>query len=93
MDGAPPPPPPGGVAFKGIKLKRFNWAKIPVPKLPRTVFANIPDSGDVELDTKTLEEQFAVKTMKIAAQSKKKERVVQVLDLKRANTVGNDGLL
>lgn len=41
----------------------------------------------MKLDTKILEEHFAVKKS-VIIQQKKKERNIQILDLKRANTVG-----
>jgi hypothetical protein len=109
--GAPPPPPGAGPVFKGIKLKRFNWSKIPPTKIGQTIFG-VPveteeeeetaagDSNELgdgegtrskefsfELDTKVLEDHFALKSGKVLTQ-KKKEKTVQILDFKRANTVG-----
>jgi catalase len=78
-------------AFAGTKLKRLNWLKIPINKLGETIFKYIAE-GLIEIDTKTLEEQFNVKTNK-ALTMRKREKTVQVLDLKRANTVGNESTI
>lgn len=55
-------------------------------KLAETIFRYITE-GSVTIDTKLLEEQFNVKQNK-ALTMRKKEKTVQVLDLKRANTIG-----
>ena len=94
MGPAPPPPPgmppplPDKAAFVGIKLKRFNWNKVPPMRIRTSMWpqANKNTKGIV-LEEKTLEALFYVKTGK-EVEVEKKEKSLNILDLQRANNVG-----
>ncbi|KAL6068783.1 Protein diaphanous 1 [Balamuthia mandrillaris] len=87
--GLGPPPLPGKFVFDGIKLKRFNWVKVPPGRLKNSMWvqANKNTKGIV-LDQKTLEALFYVKTGKEKKEEEEKPKSVSVLDLQRANNVG-----
>eukprot|EP01129_Flabellula_baltica_P010174 TRINITY_DN426_c0_g1_i1.p1 TRINITY_DN426_c0_g1~~TRINITY_DN426_c0_g1_i1.p1 ORF type:complete len:1979 (+),score=647.08 TRINITY_DN426_c0_g1_i1:38-5974(+) len=70
------PPPPGGLGMPGmgakqfwrgpkptIKVKQFNWSKIPARKLTTTIFNEL-DPNAVNLDSDTLQELFCVAAKK-----------------------------
>jgi hypothetical protein len=99
--GAPPaPPPPPGIgppplpgkgagAFVGIKLKRFNWIKVPPGKLKRSMWVQAEkNTKGIVLDQKTLESLFFVPTGKEKEELAKPAKNVSILDLQRANNVG-----
>jgi ankyrin repeat protein len=87
--GAPMPPPPPGMAKKlGPKLRRFNWIKIPVPKIPNTIFKDMdPDKCFLDIEKKYLEGAYYVKEAKKLGE-KGKFNQVNIVDLKRAQTIG-----
>jgi hypothetical protein len=94
--GMAPPPPPGlipGEQRRGIKLKRFNWDKIPNHKIFETIWRSVKVDG-IKLDRKILEKHFYVKEGKKSSEGGEGEgeggrtRTVHLVDLKRANNVG-----
>lgn len=87
--GAPMPPPPPGMAQKlGPKLRRFNWIKIVVPKVPETIFKDMdPDKCFLDIEKKYLEGAYYVKDAKKLGE-KGKFNQVNIVDLKRAQTIG-----
>jgi len=87
--GAPPPPPMPGMGKKlGPKLRRFNWIKIPVPKIANTIFSSMdPDKCFLDIEKKYLEGAYYVKAAKKLGE-KSKFNVVNIVDLKRAQTIG-----
>eukprot|EP01087_Luapelamoeba_hula_P025242 TRINITY_DN9923_c0_g1_i1.p1 TRINITY_DN9923_c0_g1~~TRINITY_DN9923_c0_g1_i1.p1 ORF type:complete len:1396 (+),score=301.51 TRINITY_DN9923_c0_g1_i1:241-4428(+) len=91
--GAPPPmPPPLGLGakfvFDGIKLKRFNWTKVPQDKLRKSMWPQAErNTKGIVLDEKTLEAVFYLRTGK-EVETEKKDKSINVLDLQRANNVG-----
>lgn len=87
--GAPPPPPmPGMGKPLGPKLRRFNWVKIPVPKVPGTIFKDMdPDKCFLDIEKKYMEGAYYVKQAKKLGE-KSKFNQVNIVDLKRAQTIG-----
>eukprot|EP01088_Endostelium_zonatum_P003296 TRINITY_DN14505_c0_g1_i1.p1 TRINITY_DN14505_c0_g1~~TRINITY_DN14505_c0_g1_i1.p1 ORF type:complete len:1444 (-),score=545.59 TRINITY_DN14505_c0_g1_i1:103-4434(-) len=92
--GAPPPPGmgapplPGKFVFDGIKLKRFNWNKVPPPKIKGSMWIQANKNGEgIVLDKKTLEALFYVKEGK-KLEAKEAEEKTSILDLQRANNIG-----
>jgi hypothetical protein len=66
-EGVPPPPPGMGIPPPGaplekhkIKLKKFNWDKIPPNKIKDTFWRNVKTDG-IKIDRKVLEKHFYVK--------------------------------
>ena len=79
---------PGMGKKLGPKLRRFNWIKVPVPKVPNTIFKEMdPEKCFLDIEKKYLEGAYYVKAAKKLGE-KSKFNSVNIVDLKRAQTIG-----
>lgn len=73
------------------RLKPFFWNKLNAPTLPSTVWGEIPT--DVPFNLDDLESTFAIETTsstssQVSVTSPKKQNVTTMLDITRANNIG-----
>ncbi|ELR12882.1 Ankyrin repeat containing protein [Acanthamoeba castellanii str. Neff] len=88
--GMGPPPLPGKAAFNGIKLKRFNWIKVPPGKLKKSMWVQAEkNTKGIVLENKTLESLFFLPTGKEKEEEAKNPKgQVSIINIQRANNVG-----
>lgn len=73
------------------RLKPFFWNKLNAPTLPTTVWGEI--AGEFTFDMEDLESTFAIEnsastTSQMSVTSPKKQNVTTLLDITRANNIG-----